>query len=59
MRERNVLVPDLTEKVDSVRSREERRSDRVHGRIAPTLFHMIRTIWSVVVFSVKRGGVRG
>jgi hypothetical protein len=38
--ERSVLVPDLAEKVDAVRSRKERRGDRVHGRVAPTLYYM-------------------
>ncbi len=44
MHERMVSVPDLAEKVDAVRSCEQRRSDRVHGRVAPTLYHMIRIV---------------
>jgi hypothetical protein len=35
-----MLVPDLAEKVDAIRSREERRGDRVHGRVAPTLYYI-------------------
>lgn len=30
-------VPDFVEKVDTFRAREERRTDRVHVRVAPTL----------------------
>jgi hypothetical protein len=39
MHERCVVVPDLAEKVYAVLSRKERRGDRVHGRVAPTLLH--------------------
>ena len=31
-------IPDLVEKVDTFRAREERRPDRVYVRVAPTLF---------------------
>jgi len=30
-------VPDLVEKVDAFRAREERRTDRMHVRVAPSL----------------------
>lgn len=33
-----VFIPDLTEEVDAVRAREERRGDGVNGSIAPALF---------------------
>jgi hypothetical protein len=39
MHERCVVVPDLAEKMYAVPSRKERRCNRVHGRVAPTLFH--------------------
>ena len=31
-------IPYFVEKVDTFRAREERRTDRVHVRVAPTLF---------------------
>ena len=34
-----MLVPDLVEKVDLVRAGEERCADRMHGRVAPPLYH--------------------
>jgi hypothetical protein len=50
MHERCVLVSDVAEKVYAVLSRKERRCDRVHGRVAPTLFsydtyNSIRTLF--------------
>jgi hypothetical protein len=36
-----VLVSDLPEKLDSVLAREERRGDRMNGRVTPALF-----VWS-------------
>jgi hypothetical protein len=33
----SVLVTDLAEELDSVFTREERRSDRMNGRVTPTL----------------------
>jgi hypothetical protein len=44
-----MLVPDLAEKVNFVHAREERRSDRVYRRIAPTLSLFIQN-------PVGRGG---
>jgi hypothetical protein len=38
MRVWGVLVSDLPEKLDSVLAREERRGDRMNGRVTPTLF---------------------
>lgn len=38
VRERIMFVPDFLEKVDAVLAPEEGRADRVHGRVAPTLF---------------------
>jgi len=37
MRVRRMLVPDFAEEVDAICAREERCSDRVHRRVAPTL----------------------
>lgn len=38
---RSMLVPDLAEKLDAIRAGEERRSNRMHGRVAPALFFKI------------------
>jgi hypothetical protein len=49
MHKRRVFVSDFAEKVDAILSCEERRGDRVHGCIPPTLFHTIHTVRTISV----------
>jgi hypothetical protein len=46
--ERMVLVPNLAEKVDAVCSCEQRRGDRVHGCVPPTLFGQFEFLFGAV-----------
>ena len=52
-------IPDLVEKVDTFRAREERRTDRVHVRIAPALFIHTRFPNRTKGFKPRTGGGNG